>query len=145
MQRIREKLSLSYFRQKRYQKSVEQLVKGLNQEREETRQMMQTFFKVLTQKLPKGRAPEDHEVRAAVEQLKDVHKMAGLLVLAITPGSVVTLPALAAVGKRFGVDIMPSAFQQQSEPEDEAVNVELEVDVRVDTLPDYSSNSDIRQ
>ncbi|NVK38512.1 MAG: hypothetical protein HWE18_11360 [Gammaproteobacteria bacterium] len=98
--------------QKRYLQSVAYTIQGLKQEKEETRVMMKTFFNVLTQKLPQGKKPEPEEIHAALEQLKDVHKMAGLLVLAITPGSVVTLPAICALGKRFGVEVLPSAFQK---------------------------------
>jgi len=88
--------------------------------------MMKTFFSVLTQKLPQGRKPEEHEVKEAIEQLKDVHKMAGLLVVAITPGSLVTLPALCALGRRYGVELLPSAFQKESEAEIELLEQILE-------------------
>jgi hypothetical protein len=103
--------------QKRYLETVSKTIQGLKQEKEETRAMMKTFFSVLTQKLPQGHKPEPEEIEAALEQLKDVHKMAGLFVLAITPGSVVTLPALCALGKRFGIDVLPSAFKKLSEEE----------------------------
>ena len=103
--------------QKRYLETISKTIKGLKQEKEETRLMMKTFFSVLTQKLPQGRKPEPEEIEAALEQLKDVHKMAGLFVLAITPGSVVTLPALCALGKRFGIEVLPSAFKKLSEEE----------------------------
>jgi len=112
--------------QKRYLKSLSSIVTGLKQEREETRLMMKTFFSVLTQKLPQGRKPEEHEVKEAIEQLKDVHKMAGLLVVAITPGSLVTLPALCALGRRYGVELLPSAFQKESEAEIELLEQILE-------------------
>ena len=92
---------------------------GLKQERAETQEMLRTFFHLLTQKLPKDRVPEDHEVQAAIEQLKDVHRMAGLLVIATLPGSVVTLPALVKLGKRFGVEVLPSSFQRAVEESDE--------------------------
>lgn len=100
--------------QKRYLASVARTMNSLKQEKVETQVMLRTFFSVLTHKLPKGKKPEDHEIKAALEQLKDVHKMAGLLVLAITPGSVVTLPALCALGKRFGIDVLPSAFKEEN-------------------------------
>lgn len=112
--------------QKRYLKSLSNIVTGLKQEREETRVMMKTFFSVLTQKLPQGRKPEEHEVKEAIEQLKDVHKMAGLLVVAITPGSLVTLPALCALGRRYGIELLPSAFQKESEAEIELLEQILE-------------------
>lgn len=103
--------------QKRYLKSVSHILTGLKQEKEETRTMMRTFFNVLTQKLPQGKQPEESEIKEALEQLKDVHKMAGLLLVSITPGSIVTLPALCALGRRYGIEILPSAFQKDDEQE----------------------------
>lgn len=103
--------------QKRYLKTVSKVLDGLKQEKEETRAMMHTFFNVLTQKLPSGNKPDEQEIKEALEQLKDVHKMAGLLVVSITPGSVVTLPALCALGRRYGIELLPSAFQKSEQVE----------------------------
>ena len=76
--------------------------------------MMRTFFILLTQRLPRGRQPKPEEVKAAIEQLKDVNRMAGLLVLASMPGSVITLPLLCKLANRYGIEIMPSAFQDKT-------------------------------
>lgn len=111
--------------QKRYMETMSSTLQGLKQEKEETRAMMKTFFNVLTQKLPNGKKPEPEEIEAALEQLKDVHKMAGLMVLAIAPGAVVTLPAICALGKRYGIEVLPSAFQQMDKDELQTVE-ELE-------------------
>jgi len=105
-------------------KSVSHILTGLKQEKEETRTMMRTFFNVLTQKLPQGKQPEEQEIKEALEQLKDVHKMAGLLLVSITPGSIVTLPALCALGRRYGIELLPSAFQK-----DDEADIELLEDV----------------
>lgn len=94
--------------------SADRVLKGLKQERAETQDMMRTFFTLLTQKLPSGRQPEPEEVKAAIEQLKDVNRMAGLLVLASMPGSVVTLPILCKLANKYGIEIMPSAFKDES-------------------------------
>jgi len=83
----------------------------LNQERIETKEMMGTFSSLLTQHLPAGRAPTNTELKDAIEQLKDIHRMAAFLIMAIIPGSVITLPALFALGKRFDVEMLPSAFR----------------------------------
>ena len=99
---------------KSYSKTLDALMDGLYQERAETKEMVRTFFDALTHKLPNGRKPEEHEIKAALEQLKDVHKIAGLFVVAMTPGSVVTLPVLCAFGRRFGVEFLPSAFQSKN-------------------------------
>ena len=115
--------------QKRYLKTVSTVINGLKQEKEETRAMMSTFFSVLTQKLPSGKKPDEQEIKEALEQLKDVHKMAGLLVVSITPGSVVTLPALCALGRRYGIELLPSAFQKT-----EQVEIELLEEVLITEL-----------
>ncbi|GAA6135888.1 hypothetical protein NBRC116188_26780 [Oceaniserpentilla sp. 4NH20-0058] len=112
--------------QKKYMESVSSTIQGLKQEKEETSAMMKTFFNVLTQKLPNGKKPEPNEIQAALEQLKDVHKMAGLLVLAIAPGAVVTLPAICALGKKYGVEVLPSSFQKMDKDELETIE-ELEM------------------
>jgi len=131
--------------QQRYLKSVSSTIQGLKQEKEETRVMMKTFFNLLTQKLPHGEKPNSEEIHAALEQLKDVHKMAGLFVLALTPGSVVTLPALCALGKRFGVDVLPSAFQELNKDDLKTLE-EFEVILAEDTrnrLQDDSKGSHV--
>lgn len=112
--------------QKKYMESFSATLQGLKQEKEETRDMMKTFFHVLTQKLPNGKKPEPEEIHAALEQLKDVHKMAGLMILAIAPGAVVTLPAICALGKRYGIEVLPSAFQKMDKDELETIE-ELEI------------------
>ena len=117
--------------QKRYLKTVSHVISGLKQEKDETRTMVRTFYNVLTQKLPKGKQPEEHEITEALEQLKDVHKMAGLLLVSITPGSLVTLPALCALGRRYGIELLPSAFQKTEEAEIEILEDVLDHEFRV--------------
>ena len=90
----------------------ESTVAKLNEERIETKEMMGTFSSLLTQHLPNGRQPTNNELKGAIEQLKDVHRMAALLIMSIVPGSVITLPAIYALGKKFGVEILPSAFRK---------------------------------
>jgi hypothetical protein len=133
--------------QKRYLKSVSNILSGLKQEKEETRTMMSTFFKVLTQKLPQGKQPEESEIKEALEQLKDVHKMAGLLLISITPGSLVTLPALCALGRRYGIELLPSAFQKETEQEIELLETildeELNDSLDAKSIKDLSDNKRI--
>lgn len=114
--------------QKRYLKSVSGIISGLKQEREETRAMMRTFFNVLTQKLPKGQQPQQEEIKEALEQLKDVNKMAGLLLISITPGSLVTLPALCVLARRYGIELLPSAFKKETEQEIEILETVLDAE-----------------
>jgi len=94
----------------RFEKTLGQL----NQERVETKEMMGTFSSLLTQHLPMGRTPTNRELKEAIEQLKDIHRMAALLIMAVIPGSVITLPAIYALGRKFGVEMLPSAFRKKS-------------------------------
>lgn len=104
--------------QKRFLDRFESTLSKLNQEKNETREMMSTFSSLLTQYLPDGRAPTNNELKDAVEQLKDVHRMAGLLIVAVLPGSALTLPAIYALGRRFGIELLPSAFRKRGVPKD---------------------------
>ena len=104
--------------------SADRILKGLKQERSETREMMKTFLILLTQKLPSGRQPEPEEIKAAIEQLKDVNRMAGLLVLASMPGSIVTLPVLCKLANKYGIEIMPSAFKDEQTLEQSLETIE---------------------
>ncbi|OUR95974.1 hypothetical protein A9Q81_13355 [Gammaproteobacteria bacterium 42_54_T18] len=88
-------------------------VAKLNEERIETKEMLGTFSSLLTQHLPNGKQPTNKELKGAIEQLKDVHRMAAILIMSIVPGSVITLPAIYALGKKFGVEILPSAFRKE--------------------------------
>jgi hypothetical protein len=112
----------------------------LKQEREETRAMMRTFFNVLTQKLPKGQQPQQEEIKEALEQLKDVNKMAGLLLVSITPGSLVTLPALCALARRYGIELLPSAFKQETEQEIELLETVLDVEFNQQKIEQADQN-----
>lgn len=96
----------------KFLKSFDNVIKGLNQEKDETRKMAQTFFELLTQHLPEGKAPDEKDIQEAIEQLKDVHRMAGLLVISVLPGSVITIPALCTLGRRYGIEFLPSAFKK---------------------------------
>ena len=109
----------------RYSKVLDRVMVGLSKERVETKVMVRTFFDALTQKLPNGRKPDEQEIRAAIEQLKDVHKIAALLLLAITPGSVVTVPMLCAFGRRYGIEVLPSAFQS-NDPALSSIEIAIE-------------------
>jgi hypothetical protein len=126
--------------QKRYLKSVSHIITGLKQEKEETRAMMRTFFNVLTQKLPKGQQPQQEEIKEALEQLKDVNKMAGLLLVSITPGSLVTLPALCALARRYGIELLPSAFKQETEQEIELLETVLDVEFNQQKIEQADQN-----
>ncbi len=94
-------------------------VKAVGQEAEETEQMARSFFKILEAKLnlnDRTDPPSEEEVKAAIEQLKDVGRFSIFATLVILPGGVVSLLGLELLAKRFGVkgfNLIPSSFRKK--------------------------------
>ncbi|MEN8226627.1 MAG: hypothetical protein ABFS38_00625 [Bacteroidota bacterium] len=94
-------------------------VKAVGQEADETEQMARSFFKMLEAKLDlSGRTdpPTEEEVRAAIEQLKDVGRFSIFATLVILPGGVVSLLGLELLARRFGIkgfNLIPSSFRKK--------------------------------
>jgi hypothetical protein len=98
---------------------ISQGVKLVGEEADETEQMARAFFKMLEAKLDlSGRTepPTEEEVKAAIEQLKDVGRFSIFATLVILPGGVVSLLGLELLAKRFGVkgfNLIPSSFRKR--------------------------------
>lgn len=94
-------------------------VKAVGQEAEETEQMARSFFKMLEAKLNlNGRTepPTEEEVKAAIEQLKDVGRFSIFATLVILPGGIVSLLGLELLARRFGIkgfNLIPSSFRKK--------------------------------
>lgn len=94
-------------------------VKAVGEEAEETEQMARSFFKMLEAKLDlSGRTepPTEEEVKAAIEQLKDVGRFSIFTTLVILPGGVVSLLGLELLARRFGIkgfNLIPSSFRKK--------------------------------
>ena len=92
-------------------------IKALGQEAGETEQMARSFFKMLEAKLNlNGRTdpPTEEEVKAAIEQLKDVGRFSIFATLVILPGGVVSLLGLELLARKFGIkgfNLVPSSFR----------------------------------
>lgn len=89
------------------------LKKGLNRERQETIDMIKTFFKLLKHKLKGKEKPSKKEIVAAIAQLKDVAKVAlvvGVL-MGPLPGDEPLLLGLELLARKFGFSVFPSALQ----------------------------------
>lgn len=80
---------------------------ALSQEKAETKEMLSTYKKYTK----KQATPE--EITEANKQLVDILKGLGLGVFAILPFAPITIPILIKVGKRVGVDILPSSFNRE--------------------------------
>ncbi len=95
-------------------------VRAVGQEAGETERMAHSFFKMLEAKLDlSGRTypPSEEEVRAAIEQLKDVGRFSIFATLVILPGGVVSLVGLELLARKFGIkgfNLIPSSFRKKS-------------------------------
>lgn len=94
-------------------------VKALGQEAEETEKMARSFFRMLEAKLDlSGRTdpPTEEEVKEAIEQLKDVGRFSIFTTLVILPGGVVSLLGLELLARKFGIrgfNLIPSSFRKK--------------------------------
>jgi len=97
--------------------------KALGQEAGETEQMARSFFRMLEARLDlSGRTvpPSEEEVRAAIEQLKDVGRFSIFTTLVILPGGVVSLVGLELLARKFGIkgfNLIPSSFRKKKGPD----------------------------
>ena len=91
----------------------------VGEEAVETEDMAHSFFKLLEAKLDlSGRKepPSEEEVKAAIEQLKDVGRFSIFTTLVILPGGVVSLLGLELLARRFGIksfNLIPSSFRKR--------------------------------
>ena len=100
-------------------KLISEGVAAFGKEAEETEQMARSFFKLLEAKLDlSGRKepPSEEEVKAAIEQLKDVGRFSFFTTMVILPGGVVSLLGLELLARKFGIkgfNLIPSSFRKQ--------------------------------
>ena len=91
----------------------------VGEEAGETEEMARSFFKLLEAKLDlSGRKepPSEEEVKAAIEQLKDMGRFSIFTTLVILPGGVVSLLGLELLARKFGIknfNLFPSAFRKR--------------------------------
>ena len=82
---------------------------ALADETNQTKAMLATYQRY-TQGLATGA-----ELQEANEQFKDLMKSIGLGFMVILPFSPITIPAVVKLGKKYGVDVLPSALRNQME------------------------------
>lgn len=90
------------------------VVAGMKQEKQETKEMVRIFIKMLNKKLgkrPDGATPK--EVKAAIAQLKDFSKVAAVafVMFGPLPGDEPMLVGIELLAKKFGFSIFPSALK----------------------------------
>jgi len=80
------------------------LKSALAQETDETVQMLKIY-----QDFVMGNANKA-DLKVANQQLGDVLRAAGLGVFAILPFAPITIPLIVKLGRKLGIEVMPSAF-----------------------------------
>ncbi|QGP50940.1 hypothetical protein PsalN5692_02413 [Piscirickettsia salmonis] len=80
---------------------------ALSHETKENKQMLETYALYLTGKTTK------EEMKHANEQFRQLLKTLGLGTFLVLPGSVITLPLIIMLGKKFGIHLLPEFFHKQ--------------------------------
>ena len=116
------------YAQKTYD-TISKGMEGLGQETKETKDMAKSFFKLLEHKLDLNKRkepPTKEEVKAAIEQLKDVGRFSVFASISIIPGGGFSLIGLELLAKKFGVKnftFIPSAFRKNEKSEENSKNI----------------------
>ncbi len=92
---------------RRIRRDLLAIKQALAQEKEETREMLSIY-----RKYTQGDASAT-EMKVANEQLVDLIKGLGVGVFAVLPFAPITIPFIIKLGKRFGIEVLPSAFYEQ--------------------------------
>lgn len=82
--------------------------KGLAQESIETKQMLGIYYRSSFNKASK------EEMKQANAQFRDLLRAMGVGFLAVMPFAPVTIPLLVKVGRKFGIEILPSSFNPEN-------------------------------
>lgn len=98
--------------------AIENVAKNTKNEAVETKEMADTFFKLLSAKLnldERTSPPSEGEVKAAIEQLKDVGRISVFASISILPGGGFSLIGLELLARKFGIKnftFVPSSFRK---------------------------------
>ena len=80
----------------------------VKRETRQTKEMVLTFKQLLAHKLGDNEQPTKEEIEEALKQLQDLGKMSLLLPVIALPGSIITIPLLIKIAKKYNIDILPS-------------------------------------
>jgi hypothetical protein len=102
---------------------IDKVLKGVDKEASETREMASSFFRLLEHKLNLSNRtdpPTKEEVKAAVEQLKDVGRFSIFVTAVILPGGVISLIGLELLARQYGINfsLIPSAFKKKKKKDE---------------------------
>jgi hypothetical protein len=98
---------------------IDKAMKGIDKEAGETREMASSFFRLLEHKLnlnERTDPPTKEEVKAAIEQLKDVGRYSVFITAVVLPGGVVSLVGLEMLARNYGIkfSFIPEAFRKKN-------------------------------
>ena len=100
-------------------KSILKILKGAGNEARETREMADSFFRLLSAKLnlnKRSTPPTEEEVKAAIEQLKDIGRISVFASVSLLPGGGFSLIGLELLARKFGIrgfTFVPSSFRKK--------------------------------
>ncbi len=98
-----------YTFKKRLANDLLKVKKGLAQESTETKEMLQIYRRYTQKQASK------EEMRIANRQFLDLLKGMGLGIFAILPFAPITIPLVVTLGKKLGINVLPSAFSSNQE------------------------------
>ena len=108
---------------KRTKAALYKVTKNTRNEVAESREMAVVFFRLLSKKLnleQRETAPTEEEVKAAIEQLKDVGRISIFASISILPGGGFSLIGLELLARKFGIKnftFIPSSFRKKKNAE----------------------------
>jgi len=114
--------------------AIDTSMQNLSVEKKETEEMAKSFFKLLESKLDmsnRKEPPTEEEVKAAIEQLKDIGRISVFATISILPGGGFSLIGLELLARKYGIKnftIVPSSFRKKKkkkEDDDNTENLEL--------------------
>ncbi|MFC2118775.1 hypothetical protein ACFLSY_09065 [Bacteroidota bacterium] len=117
---VKEKRLFGWRFMRKAYRSLKKGIHGVGQEADETKEMAQSFFKMLEHKLnlnERDDPPSKEEVKAAIEQLKDVGRFSLFATVSILPGGGISLIGLELLARKFGIrnfTFIPSSFRKKN-------------------------------
>lgn len=94
--------------------SLYKIKDGLASEQAQTKEMLILYKKYIS---GKGITPE--EMKQANKQLLDLIRASGLTILAILPGSLITIPFLVKIARKYNIELLPDSFLDDENKRDE--------------------------
>ncbi len=79
----------------------------VKRETKQTKEMVITFKQLLNHKIGDKEKPTKEDIEEALKQLQDLGKIALLLPVIALPGSIITIPLLIKLGRKYNIDILP--------------------------------------